>query len=85
MLSKRNNIDIVFAPNDMMAYGAWEVARELEVEKNIKFIGVVGLPGPNVGLDLVKKGVFNYHNSISYWRWWSSKTSFKFSNKSKNS
>lgn len=58
LLSKRNNIDIVFAPNDMMAYGAWEVARELEVEKNIKFIGVVGLPGPNVGLDLVKKKGF---------------------------
>tara|TARA_R110001583_G_scaffold122569_1_gene273858 strand:- start:18161 stop:20881 length:2721 start_codon:yes stop_codon:yes gene_type:complete len=57
LLSKRNDIDIVFAHNDMMAYGAWEVARELGVEKNIKFIGVDGLPGPNAGLDLVKKGI----------------------------
>ncbi len=57
LLSKRNDIDIVFAHNDMMAFGAWEVARELGVEKNIKFIGVDGLPGPNAGLDLVKKGI----------------------------
>lgn len=57
LLRKRNDIDIVFAHNDMMAFGAWEVAKEIGVEKNIKFIGVDGLPGPNAGLDLVKKGV----------------------------
>jgi signal transduction histidine kinase/AraC-like DNA-binding protein/CheY-like chemotaxis protein len=57
VLQNNEKIDVVFAHNDMMAFGAWEVARELGKEKSIKFIGVDGLPGPNAGLDLVKKGV----------------------------
>ncbi|REE83006.1 ABC-type sugar transport system substrate-binding protein [Lutibacter oceani] len=56
-LNEIKDVDFVFAHNDRLAYGAWEVAQDLGLEKQLKIIGVDGLPGPNGGLDLVKKGV----------------------------
>ncbi len=49
--------DFVFAHNDRMAVGAWEVARELGKENEIGFIGVDGLAGANGGINAVKEGV----------------------------
>lgn len=49
--------DYIFAHNDVMAHSAWEVAKNLGVEKQIKFIGVDGLNTPNGGIDMVKEGV----------------------------
>ncbi|MDE3742660.1 substrate-binding domain-containing protein [Maribacter polysaccharolyticus] len=59
LLSRTGPVDYVFAHNDRMAKGAWEVARNLGMEGQIKIIGVDGLNGPNGGIQLVKDGVLN--------------------------
>ncbi len=53
----QNNIDYIYAFNDQLALQAWQVAREKGLEKQIKFIGVDGLNGPNGGIDLVREGI----------------------------
>lgn len=50
-------VDYVFAHNDRMAVGAWEVARDLGMENEISFIGVDGLAGTNGGIQAIKDGV----------------------------
>jgi signal transduction histidine kinase/DNA-binding response OmpR family regulator len=45
--------DIVFAQNDPMALGAWQVYKKLGIEDSATFIGVDGLSGPGGGIDLV--------------------------------
>lgn len=45
--------DVVFAQNDPMILGAYDVYKSLGFEKTVKFIGVDGLPGPNGGIQLV--------------------------------
>lgn len=50
------NVDVIFAHNDAMALGAHIAAQKMRV-KNIKFIGVDGLPGPSGGIELVKTGI----------------------------
>lgn len=54
---KDEKIDIVFAHNDAMAYGAYLAAHQLRVEQDIQYVGVDGLKGENGGIDLVKKGI----------------------------
>ena len=44
----------IFAHNDRMALGAWEVVKEKSLENDIHIIGVDGLFGPNGGIQLVK-------------------------------
>ena len=56
-LQQDGNVDYVFAHNDRMAKGAWEVARELGLEKKMSFIGVDGLNGPNGGIQMVEDGI----------------------------
>lgn len=57
LLNDDIKVDYVFAHNDRMAVGAWEVARELGIETEINFIGVDGLAGTNGGIQAVKDGV----------------------------
>jgi len=45
--------DIVFAQNDPMALGAYEVYKKLGMEKTARFLGVDGLPGPGGGIQFV--------------------------------
>ncbi|HEV2483529.1 MAG TPA: substrate-binding domain-containing protein [Puia sp.] len=45
--------DVVFAQNDPMAVGAYEVYKSLGMEKSVKFFGIDGLPGPDGGIQLV--------------------------------
>jgi len=45
--------DVVFAQNDPMALGAYEVYKKLGIEKNAHFFGIDGLPGPDGGIQLV--------------------------------
>ncbi|MDX1364866.1 substrate-binding domain-containing protein [Arenibacter latericius] len=59
LLLKTGPPDFVFAHNDRMAKGAWDVARNLGLEDRIKIIGVDGLHGPNGGIQLVIDGVLN--------------------------
>jgi galactofuranose transport system substrate-binding protein len=51
-------IDVVFAQNDAMAYGAWK-ACAAKGKTGIAFIGIDGLPGPMGGIDLVRKGILS--------------------------
>lgn len=48
--------DIIFAQNDPMAMGAYEVYRKLGMEKTASFIGVDGLAGSGGGIELVDNG-----------------------------
>lgn len=45
--------DLVFAHNDVMAYGAHVVFRDLFSGQKISYIGIDGLPGPGAGIQLV--------------------------------
>lgn len=54
LLLNEEKPDFVFAHNDRMAQGAYEVARELGMEKDFEIIGVDGLNGPNGGIQMVK-------------------------------
>ncbi len=54
-LQIHDDIDIIYAHNDPMAYGAWQAARELGKDKDIAFIGIDGLPGE--GCQWVKNGI----------------------------
>jgi len=54
VLQTHPKIDIVYAHNDPMAYGAYLAAKEAGVEKNIKFIGIDG--NPDEGAVWVKEG-----------------------------
>lgn len=51
------HVDVVFAQNDAMAYGAWLAARKAGL-KNLPVIGIDGLPGDTGGLSLVRNGTF---------------------------
>lgn len=58
VLKEHPEIDVIFAHNDPMAYGAYLVAQKLNL-KGIKFVGIDGLIGPNGGLQMVKDGILN--------------------------
>lgn len=57
VLNEKSSIDYVYAFNDDIAYQAWEVAKRKGREKQIKFIGIDGLNGPNGGVQWVKDGI----------------------------
>jgi ribose transport system substrate-binding protein len=50
-------IDVVYAHNDPMAVGAYLAAKDLGREKEMIFVGVDGLGGPNGGIKKVMDGV----------------------------
>ena len=52
------DIDVIFAQNDAMAFGAWRATRNAG-QQGIRFIGIDGLPGPTGGIELVRKGVLS--------------------------
>lgn len=47
-------VDVVFCHSDLAAVGAYEAAKELHKEREIRFLGIGGLPGE--GLDAVQNG-----------------------------
>lgn len=47
------DFDLVFAHNDIMAYGAHTVFHEFKPQNKIKFIGIDALPGPIAGIQFV--------------------------------
>lgn len=55
-LTAQPKIDLVYAHNDPMAVGAYLAARAARREKEIKFIGIDGLPGPDGGCKMVLDG-----------------------------
>ncbi|GAA4300831.1 hybrid sensor histidine kinase/response regulator transcription factor [Aestuariibaculum suncheonense] len=57
LLKGNKHINYIFAHNDRLALGAWEVLKEKGLQENVKIIGVDGLPGPNGGIQLVQQGI----------------------------
>ncbi|HEY4110839.1 hybrid sensor histidine kinase/response regulator transcription factor [Puia sp.] len=49
--------DVVFAQNDPMALGAYEVYKSLGMERSARFFGIDGLSGPGGGIQLVSDQV----------------------------
>ncbi len=49
--------DVVFAQNDPMAVGAYEVYKSLGMERSVRFFGIDGLSGPDGGIQLVSDKV----------------------------
>ncbi|MFC1606776.1 substrate-binding domain-containing protein [Candidatus Latescibacterota bacterium] len=54
-LQVHKNIDIIYAHNDPMAYGAYQAAKEAGVEQDIRFIGIDALP--DEGCVWVREGI----------------------------
>ncbi|MEQ9443698.1 MAG: substrate-binding domain-containing protein [Cyclobacteriaceae bacterium] len=53
------NADLIFAHNDMMALAAREVLRQQKDSLGIKVLGVDGIAGPGLGLDMVNQGILD--------------------------
>ncbi|GAB4029592.1 hybrid sensor histidine kinase/response regulator transcription factor [Spirosoma gilvum] len=51
------NVDLLFAHNDVMAMGAYEVCRKAGIQKQLTFVGIDALPGPSAGMQAVTDGV----------------------------
>ena len=49
--------DVVFAQNDPMALGAYEVYKSLGMQRSARFFGIDGLSGPGGGIQLVEDHV----------------------------
>ena len=56
-LKQGKQVDIVFCHSDICAAGAFKAAKELGMEKSIRFLGVDGIPGKDGGLQQVKDGI----------------------------
>jgi simple sugar transport system substrate-binding protein len=54
-LKAHGRADVIFAQNDAMADGARRAAARLGIE-GIRVVGIDGLPGPNGGLEMVRRG-----------------------------
>jgi signal transduction histidine kinase/DNA-binding response OmpR family regulator len=64
VLRQHPETSIIFAHNDRMALGAYQVCKQLGLDKKIQLVGVDGLPGPSGGIQLVEDGVLKA--SVSY-------------------
>lgn len=53
------NVDLVFAHNDIMAFGAHQIFNSRKPGNNVRFIGIDGLPGPAGGIQFVDDGILN--------------------------
>ncbi|MBD2705210.1 substrate-binding domain-containing protein [Spirosoma sp. BT702] len=53
---KFKNTNLIFAHNDVMAIGAYEVAKRNGLTDKLEFIGIDALPGPSAGMQAVADG-----------------------------
>jgi galactofuranose transport system substrate-binding protein len=56
--STHASVDVVFAQNDAMAYGAFRAAERQGI-RGVRFVGIDGLPGPQGGIELVRTGILS--------------------------
>lgn len=59
ILTHSQKIDVVFAHNDRMAWGAYLSAQKQRKEKGTTFIGIDALPGKDYGIDLVLRNILD--------------------------
>jgi ribose transport system substrate-binding protein len=56
-LTAHPHIDLVYAHNDPMAVGAYLAAKAKGRDKEMKFVGIDALPGPDGGRQAVADGI----------------------------
>lgn len=59
ILSKTRDIDYVFAQNDRMAYGVYQVLKSNGLSDKVKIVGIDGLSSDNGGIEMVSKGMLD--------------------------
>ncbi|MCA8829529.1 substrate-binding domain-containing protein [Hymenobacter pini] len=59
VLRQHPEVDLIFAHNDRLALGAYQVCKQLGREPQVRIVGVDGLPGPHGGIQLVQDGIIN--------------------------
>lgn len=59
LLALYPHVDLIFAHNDRMAYGAYLAAKRRGREREISFIGIDAVPGKNNGVELVTNGILD--------------------------
>ena len=59
LLKAKPSIHLIFAQNDRTALKAFKVCQQAGVDKQVKIIGVDGLPGQHEGIDLVDRGILS--------------------------
>ncbi|TGE23935.1 helix-turn-helix domain-containing protein [Hymenobacter aquaticus] len=57
VLRAHPEVDLIFAHNDRLALGAYQVCKQLGRQNQVKIVGVDGLPGMRGGIQLVQDGV----------------------------
>jgi signal transduction histidine kinase/DNA-binding response OmpR family regulator len=57
VLRAHPEVDLIFAHNDRLALGAYQVCQQLGRARRVQIVGVDGLPGPQGGIQLVQDGV----------------------------
>jgi signal transduction histidine kinase/DNA-binding response OmpR family regulator len=56
-LKEHPEVRLIFAHNDRMALGAYQVCKQLGLARQVRVVGVDGLAGPQGGLQLVQDGI----------------------------
>ena len=56
-LSTLKSADLLFAHNDVMALGAYEVFKKNGIQNQLDFVGIDALPGPNAGMQAITDGI----------------------------
>ncbi len=51
------NADLIFAHNDVMALGAYQVFRQNGLQNKVDFVGIDALPGPSAGMQAITNGM----------------------------
>lgn len=59
VLDRQPAVDLIFAHNDVMALGAYEVWQKKGGGRKVKIVGIDGLAGPMGGIQLVNDGVLD--------------------------
>lgn len=59
LLTSQPTVHLIFAQNDRTALKAYKVCQQAGLDKQVKIIGVDGLPGPNEGIDLVDRNILS--------------------------
>ncbi|PJJ60975.1 substrate-binding domain-containing protein [Hymenobacter chitinivorans] len=57
VLQAHPEVDLIFAHNDRVALGAYQVCKQLGRQNQVKIVGVDGLPGMRGGIQLVQDGI----------------------------
>ena len=57
VLRAHPEVNLIFAHNDRMALGAYQVCKQLGLGRRVRVVGVDGLPGAQGGIQLVQDGV----------------------------